>query len=110
MSITRAQIARQLYAKGGNTGYSDFASPSSTTASQDFATQAVSGGQTDYSGGGGSYDYIPQPPMAQVKLRFSKWSRFSIKFSKFRSKSYCSFSFWLSVRTRRIKILKSFWW
>jgi hypothetical protein len=67
MSITRAQIARQLYAKGGNTGYSDFASPSSTTASQDFATQAVSGGQTDYSGGGGSYDYIPQPPMAQVK-------------------------------------------
>jgi hypothetical protein len=30
------------------TGYSDFASPSSTTASQDFATQAVSGGQTDY--------------------------------------------------------------
>jgi hypothetical protein len=67
MSITRSQIARQLYARGGNTGYSDFASPSSTTASQDFATQAVSGGQTDYSGGGGSYDYIPQPPMAQVK-------------------------------------------
>jgi hypothetical protein len=52
MSITRAQIARQLYAKGGNTGYSDFASPSSTTASQDFATQAVSGGQTDYGDGG----------------------------------------------------------
>jgi hypothetical protein len=48
MSITRSQIARQLYARGGNTGYSDFASPSSTTASQDFATQAVSGGQTDY--------------------------------------------------------------
>jgi hypothetical protein len=67
MSITRAQIARQLYARGGNTGYSDFASPSSTTASQDFATQAVSGGQTNYDGGGGSYDYIPQPPMAQVK-------------------------------------------
>jgi hypothetical protein len=56
MSITRAQIARQLYAKGGNTGYSDFASPSSTTASQDFATQAVSGGQTDYGGGGGGED------------------------------------------------------
>ena len=52
MSITRSQIARQLYARGGNTGYSDFASPSSTTASQDFATQAVSGGQTDYGGGG----------------------------------------------------------
>jgi hypothetical protein len=52
MSITRSQIARQLYAKGGNTGYSDFASPSSTTASQDFATQAVSGGQTDYGDGG----------------------------------------------------------
>jgi hypothetical protein len=56
MSITRAQIARQLYAKGGNTGYSDFASPSSSTASQDFATQAVSGGQTDYGGGGGGED------------------------------------------------------
>jgi hypothetical protein len=52
MSITRSQIARQLYARGGNTGYSDFASPSSTTASQDFATQAVSGGQTEYGGGG----------------------------------------------------------
>jgi hypothetical protein len=65
MSITRSQIARQLYARGGNTGYSDFASPSSSTASQDFATQAVSGGQTDYGGGGGSYDYIPQPPMAK---------------------------------------------
>jgi hypothetical protein len=34
--------------KGGNTGYSDYASPSSSTASQDFGTQAVSGGQTDY--------------------------------------------------------------
>jgi hypothetical protein len=67
MSITRAQIARQLYAKGGNTGYSDFASPSSSTASQDFSTQAVSGGQTDYGGGGGSYDYIPQPPMTKVR-------------------------------------------
>jgi hypothetical protein len=65
MSITRSQIARQLYARGGNTGYSDFASPSSTTASQDFATQAVSGGQTDYGGGGGSYDYIPQPTVAK---------------------------------------------
>jgi hypothetical protein len=56
MSITRAQIVRQLmarggFARGGNTGYSDFASPSSTTASQDFATQAVSGGQTNYDGG-----------------------------------------------------------
>ena len=60
MSITRAQIARQLYANGG---YSDFASPSSTTASQDFSTQAMSGGSN---GGGSSYDYIPQPPMAQV--------------------------------------------
>jgi hypothetical protein len=55
MSITRAQIVRQLmarggFARGGNTGYSDFASPSSTTASQDFATQAVSGGQTNYGG------------------------------------------------------------
>ena len=52
MSITRSQIARQMYARGGNTGYSDYASPSSSTASQDFATQAVSGGQTDYGGGG----------------------------------------------------------
>jgi hypothetical protein len=65
MSITRSQIARQLYARGGNTGYSDFASPSSSTASQDFSTQAVSGGQTDYGGGGGSYDYIPQPTVAK---------------------------------------------
>jgi hypothetical protein len=56
MSITRSQIARQLYARGGNTGYSDFASPSSSTASQDFSTQAVSGGQTDYGGGGGGED------------------------------------------------------
>ena len=61
MSITRSQIARQLYANGG---YSDYASPSSSTASQDFATQAVSGGQTNYDGGGGSYDYIPQPKVA----------------------------------------------
>ena len=53
MSITRSQIARQLYANGG---YSDYASPSSSTASQDFATQAVSGGQTDYGGGGGGED------------------------------------------------------
>jgi hypothetical protein len=65
MSITRSQIARQLYARGGNTGYSDFASPSSSTASQDFSTQAVSGGQTNYDGGGGSYDYIPQPTVAK---------------------------------------------
>jgi hypothetical protein len=41
MSITRSQIARQLmarggFARGGNTGYSDYASPSSSTASQDF--------------------------------------------------------------------------
>jgi hypothetical protein len=40
--------------KGGNTGYSDYASPSSSTASQDFATQAVSGGQKDYGGDGGN--------------------------------------------------------
>ena len=40
--------------KGGNTGYSDYASPSSSTASQDFGTQAVSGGQTDYGGDGGN--------------------------------------------------------
>jgi hypothetical protein len=43
-------------------GYSDFASPSSTTASQDFATQAVSGGQTDYSGGGGDNQPIVARP------------------------------------------------
>jgi hypothetical protein len=46
----------QILVQHGNTGYSDFASPSSTTASQDFSTQAVSGGQTDYDGGGGN-DY-----------------------------------------------------
>ena len=60
-----AKGGRAGYAYGGR-GYSDYASPSSTTASQDFATQAVSGGQTNYDGGGGSYDYIPQPPMTKV--------------------------------------------
>jgi hypothetical protein len=63
--INKARGGRVNYANGGR-GYSDFASPSSTTASQDFATEAVSGGQTDYDGGGGSYDYIPQPPMTKV--------------------------------------------
>jgi hypothetical protein len=67
MSITRSQIARQLYARGGNTGYSDFASPSSTTASQDFATQAVSGGQTDYGGGGDGNDQ----PINKVRSDFN---------------------------------------
>jgi hypothetical protein len=53
--------SRAKFARGGNTGYSDFASPSSTTASQDFSTQAVSGGSD-----GGSYDYIPQPTVAKI--------------------------------------------
>jgi hypothetical protein len=66
MSITRSQIARQLYARGGNTGYSDFASPSSSTASQDFATQAVSGGQTDYGGGGGN-----DQPITEIRPNFN---------------------------------------
>jgi hypothetical protein len=73
MSITRSQIARQLYARGGNTGYSDFASPSSTTASQDFATQAVSGGQTDYDGGGDNQSLItprlPDPNRRKEKAK-----------------------------------------
>jgi hypothetical protein len=58
MSITRAQIVRQMYADGGR-GYSDYASPSSSTASRDFETQGVSGGQVSY---GGSDDdrYIPK--------------------------------------------------
>jgi hypothetical protein len=56
-----AKGGRINYARGGNTGYSDFASPSSTTASQDFSTQAVSGGSD-----GGSYDYIPQPTVAKI--------------------------------------------
>jgi hypothetical protein len=60
-----AKGGRAGYAYGGR-GYSDYASPSSTTASQDFATQAVSGGQTNYDGGGGSYDYIPQPTVAKL--------------------------------------------
>jgi hypothetical protein len=65
MSITRAQIVRQLmarggFARGGNTGYSDYASPSSSTASQDFATQAVSGGQTNYGGGNDTQPTIPR--------------------------------------------------
>jgi hypothetical protein len=66
MSITRSQIARQLYARGGNTGYSDFASPSSSTASQDFATQAVSGGQTNYDGGGGN-----DQPITEIRPNFN---------------------------------------
>jgi len=51
------------YAKGGRagfangSGYSDYASPSSTTASQDFATQATSGG-TDW-GGNNEVQYYP---------------------------------------------------
>ena len=58
MSITRSQIARQMYADGGR-GYNPNASPSSTTASRDFETQGVSGGQVSY---GGSDDdrYIPK--------------------------------------------------
>jgi hypothetical protein len=72
MSITRAQIVRQLmarggFARGGNTGYSDFASPSSSTASQDFSTQAVSGGQTDYGGGGGGNDQ----PITEIRPNFN---------------------------------------
>jgi hypothetical protein len=51
--------------KGGNTGYSDYASPSSSTASQDFATQAVSGGQTDYGDGGGTPTTTTQTTQAK---------------------------------------------
>jgi hypothetical protein len=58
-----AKGGRINYARGGNTGYSDFASPSSTTASQDFATQATSGG-TDW--GDGGYDNVPLPTTAQL--------------------------------------------
>jgi hypothetical protein len=59
--------SRAKFARGGNTGYSDFASPSSTTASQDFSTQAVSGGQTDYDGGGGGNDQ----PINKVRSDFN---------------------------------------
>jgi hypothetical protein len=74
MSITRAQIVRQLmarggFARGGNTGYSDFASPSSTTASQDFATQAVSGGQTNYDGGNDTKPTIPEDYFTPSKTK-----------------------------------------
>jgi hypothetical protein len=54
------------FANGGR-GYSDYASPSSTTASQDFATQAVSGGQTDYDGGGGGNDQ----PITEIRPDFN---------------------------------------
>jgi hypothetical protein len=54
------------FANGGR-GYSDYASPSSTTASQDFATQAVSGGQTDYDGGGGGNDQ----PITEIRPNFN---------------------------------------
>jgi hypothetical protein len=72
MSITRSQIARQLmarggFARGGNTGYSDYASPSSSTASQDFATQAVSGGQTDYGGGDNQGPITPRLPDPNIR-------------------------------------------
>jgi hypothetical protein len=72
MSITRSQIARQMYARGGNTGYSDYASPSSSTASQDFATQAVSGGQTDYGGGdneGPITSLLPDPNKRREQVK-----------------------------------------
>jgi hypothetical protein len=59
--------SREKFARGGNTGYSDFASPSSTTASQDFSTQAVSGGQTDYDGGGGGNDQ----PITEIRPNFN---------------------------------------
>jgi hypothetical protein len=62
----KADGGRVGYAKGGR-GYSDYASPSSTTASQDFATQAVSGGQTDYDGGGGGNDQ----PINKVRPDFN---------------------------------------
>jgi hypothetical protein len=62
----KADGGRVGYAKGGR-GYSDYASPSSTTASQDFATQAVSGGQTDYSGGGGGNDQ----PITEIRPNFN---------------------------------------
>jgi hypothetical protein len=62
----KADGGRVGYAKGGR-GYSDYASPSSTTASQDFATQAVSGGQTDYDGGGGGNDQ----PITEIRPDFN---------------------------------------
>jgi hypothetical protein len=62
----KADGGRVGYAKGGR-GYSDYASPSSTTASQDFATQAVSGGQTDYDGGGGGNDQ----PITEIRPNFN---------------------------------------
>jgi hypothetical protein len=62
----KADGGRIGFANGGR-GYSDYASPSSTTASQDFATQAVSGGQTDYSGGGGGNDQ----PITEIRPNFN---------------------------------------
>jgi hypothetical protein len=62
----KADGGRVGYAKGGR-GYSDYASPSSTTASQDFATQAVSGGQTDYDGGGGGNNQ----PITEIRPNFN---------------------------------------
>jgi hypothetical protein len=62
----KADGGRIGFANGGR-GYSDYASPSSTTASQDFATQAVSGGQTDYDGGGGGNDQ----PITEIRPNFN---------------------------------------
>jgi hypothetical protein len=65
-AMTLEEYMRSIgaYAKGGRAGfanggrgYSDYASPSSTTASQDFATQATSGG-TDW-GGNNEVQYYP---------------------------------------------------
>jgi len=64
-AMTLEEYMRSIgaYAKGGRagfangSGYSDYASPSSTTASQDFATQATSGG-TDW-GGNNEVQYYP---------------------------------------------------
>jgi hypothetical protein len=70
---------------GGNDdgpGYNPNASPSSTTASQDFSTQAVSGGQTDYDGGGGNNDGPTDPGLAgkeAVTWNIDKEGNLSVK-------------------------------
>ena len=63
-----AKGGRAGYAYGGR-GYSDYASPSSTTASQDFATQAVSGGQTDYGGGDNQGPITPRLPDPNIRKK-----------------------------------------
>jgi hypothetical protein len=61
MSITRAQIVRQLMARGGMMSETAASYSSPTARAADDRFSPASGGSD-----GGSYDYIPQPTVAQL--------------------------------------------